>query len=41
MAYVHEHEITNETSNGKSAQRQMHQQFIHTATLAGQNVDES
>ena len=36
-AYTHKHEITNETSNDKSSQRQ----FIHTATSTDRNVDES
>ena len=40
-AYTHEHEITNETSNDKSAQRQKRRQFIRTATSDGRNVDES
>ena len=33
-AHSHEHEITNETSNDKSAQRQTRRRFIHTATSA-------
>ena len=40
-AHSHEHEITNETSKDKSAQRQTRRQFIHTATSTGPNVDES
>ena len=40
-AHSHEHVITNETSNDKSAQRQTRLQFIHTATSAGRNLDES
>ena len=40
-AHSHEHEITDETSNYKSAQRQTRRQFNHTTTSAGRNVDES
>ena len=40
-AHSHKHEITNETFNDKSAQRQMRRQFIHTATSAIRNVDEN
>ena len=40
-AHSHEHEITNETSDDKSAQHQPRRQFIHTARSAGRNVDES
>ena len=40
-AYAHQHKITNETSNDKSAQRQTRHRFDHTATSACQNVDES
>ena len=38
--HSHEHEITNETSNDNSAQRQTRRQFIHTETSAGRNVDD-
>ena len=40
-AHSHEHEITDETSNYKSAQRQTRRQFNHMTTSAGRNVDES
>ena len=40
-AYSHDHEVTNETSNDKAAQRETRRQFIHTATSACRNVDES
>ena len=40
-AQLHEDEITNETSNDKTAQSQMRRQFIHAATTAGRKFDES
>ena len=35
LIYLHEHEITNETSNDESDQRQTGRRFIHMTTSAG------